>query len=84
MKDKNNYYYKYLKYKKKNFLEKNIFLKGGDEINDCNGDALPRGGIYSSEISVNKIFKHYGNCVDYNDFSNFVGLCRDNNIELLI
>lgn len=83
MKDKNNYYYKYLKYKKKYILEKNEFFKGGDEIKDCNGDALPRGGIYSSEISVNNIFKHYGNCVDYNDFSNFVGLCRDNNIGVI-
>lgn len=83
MKDQNDYYYKYKKYKRKYLLEKNIFLKGGDEIKDCNGDALPRGGIYSSEITVNDMFKHYGNCVDYNDFSNFVGLCRDNNIQII-
>ena len=83
MKDQNNYYYKYKKYKRKYLLEKNIFLKGGNEIKDCNGDALPRGGIYSSEITVKDMFKHYGNCVDYNDFSNFVGLCRDNNIQII-
>jgi hypothetical protein len=83
MKDQNDYYYKYKKYKRKYIVEKNIFLKGGNEMKDCNGDALPRGGIYSSEISVNDIFKHYGNCVDRYDFSNFIGLCRDNNIQII-
>jgi len=74
---KDEYYYKYKKYKTK------YLLLGGAKVKECNGDAIVKGGIYDSNITVNDMFKHYGNCVDSDDFPNFVGLSKDSNIQII-
>ena len=82
MKPNEIYFYKYKKYKLKYLQLQDHFFKGG-KIKDCKGDAIVRGGIYDSKITVQDVFEHYGNCYHEGDFTGFNEINKDNNISTL-
>jgi hypothetical protein len=75
-----NYYLKYLKYKKK-YLE----LKGGGI--ECRGDNMEIKSLQNpfgySIFSHQNLYDHFGNCFSKVRFGNFLDIARSNNVTVL-
>lgn len=82
MKDQDNYYLKYLKYKKK-YLE----LKGGSNSIKCKGKNMEMRSLSNpfgySIFSLENLYRHFGNCFNEERFANFLDIARNNNVTVL-